>query len=269
MAIKSVYDNQQRVILGSVGSATGSTQPDAFRAQGKGWFNKLPNYFAHAGNANASMTNKATAQSSKSYKIYLFINSIATGWAVAGEYGQGPMGRVWYPRNLTQDEIAIEGIVANQYEYDRIVQFVEFHHRTQMLPQIEVPPNLNGDSTYPGVDFRLFKPQGGHPLDAFKPLAYLGVVTDVQGGHERFKNFLTYSLTFKVTYDFLGVHEEIDQQMNKLITRQDVFGQASNPVLTTNNSPLQKPVSTTTKAANAAAVGGSDASPNNTIGGPQ
>lgn len=232
MAISSTYKKNTAKVIG-----VKHGQTPAFRAQGQGWFNKLPHFPATAANANAAMTNRAAADNSPSRKIYLFVNSVQTGWSLSGSTGQGAMGRVFYPRNLTQDEFVVEGIVANQYEYDRIVQFVEFHHRTQMLPQTAVPQNLTGDSFYSGVEFLLFKPQGQHSLDMFKPLRYLTVITDIAAGHERFKNFPIYSLQCKVLYDYLGTNIEVDQQINKIVSRQQIFGNAANPPASTGKNP--------------------------------
>lgn len=218
----------------------GSGDPPPFRATGKGWFNRYPDFAASVKNANASLTNRATSQSNDElYKIYLFVNTIETGWKVSGETGQGPTSRVFYPRNLTQDELVIQGLTASQYEYDKIVQFVEHHHYSQIKPQGLIAQSYDGNS-YPSVDFSLFKPANSQTFDAYTPLRYSIVILNIEAGHERFLNYPTYNLTCKVVYDYLGSQYQIQQDITERINRKQVFGKASNPSPATSTSSSKK-----------------------------
>lgn len=213
----------------------GHAQPPAFRATGRGLANKIANFPASAHNANASIQNLASAAKDPDLrKLYLFVNAIQTGWALAGEHGQGQLGRVFYPRNLSQDEFMIEGIVANNYEYDKVVRFVEHHHHTQFASAVSVAQSLDGNDSYLGVDFKLFRPVNSS-LSTFTPLKYGVLITDITAGAERFKFAREYQLTCKVTYDYLQPQWHLEQGIKTLITRQTVFGSASNPAPRTGN----------------------------------
>lgn len=222
-------------------------QPPAFRATGRGLANRLPDFPATAANANGSLVNRATPpKNGDLHKLYLFVDAIQTGFALAGETGQAQLGRVFYPRNLSQDELVIEGTVANQYEYDRLVRFVEHHHSTQFSSKLAVSQSLDGNDLYRGVDFKLFKPVNSH-LSVFKPLKFGVVITDMAAGAERYKFARTFSLQCKVTYDYLSKAYHLEQGINTLVTRQRVFGSATDP------SPTTGTTSSTPKSAQAAA----------------
>lgn len=233
---------QQAIMQGADNNAVGvygtvHSQPPAFRATGKGFANRLPNFPATARNSNASIINRATpAKNNGLYKLYLFVDAIQTGWALSGETGQGQFGRVFYPRNLSQDELLIEGTAANQYEYDRLVRFVEHHHNTQFSSKLAVAQSLDGNDIYPGVDFSLYKPVNS-ALSTFSPLKYSVVITDMAAGAERFKFARPFSLQCKVTYDYLSKHYHLEDGIRTIITRQQVFGSAADPAPRTGNNP--------------------------------
>lgn len=234
MAIKSKYKMRESGSATLKAPAIG--QPTAFRATGKGWFNRYPNFAANIGNANASMTNVATSRSNDDlYKIYLFVNAVQTGWKLAGETSQGQLGRIFYPRNLTQDEFAVEGICANQFEYDKLVAFVEHHHYSQMRPQGAVAQSLDANN-YPSIDFLLFKPANAGTFDGFQPIHYSVVIEEIPAGAERFKNVVPYSLTCKVVYDYRQRPYHIEQDIKSRINRKRVFGAARNPSTSTGTT---------------------------------
>lgn len=236
MAINGVNKKKTTESASASFRAPASGNPPPFRATGRGWFNKYPNFAANSHNANASMTNIATSKSNDDlYKIWLFVDAVQTGWKLAGETAQGQLGRIFYPRNLTQDQFSIEGTCANQFEFDKIAQFVQHHHYSQMQPQGLVAQSLDGNS-YPAVDFALFKPAASGTFDGFTPLKYAVVIEDFQAGHERFKNVPTYQITCKVVYDYLAPRYKIQQDIKSRIKRQQVFGNATNPKPSTNSN---------------------------------
>lgn len=247
MAINGVNKKKAatKVSASSTFNKPASSNPPAFVATGKGLANKLPDYPATALNANASIVNQATSKSNDDlYKMYLFVNAVETEWNLAGETGQGQMGRVFYPRNLTQGIVTIEGAVANQYEYDRLTRFIAHHHYSQMSPQGAVAQSLDGNN-YPGVIFTMFKPSNQKTFDGFQPLRYLLAITQMQAGHQQFQFFPTFSLTCTVLYDYLETKAKLEQDIKATIQMKAVFGDASNP------SPLKtsssQPSTTTTK----------------------
>lgn len=210
-------------------NAPASGQPSPFSPTGKGLQNKYPDFPATAQNANASITNLATSRSNDDlYKLWLFVDAVETGWSLAGEHGQGQLGRVFYPRNMSQDVFSVEGSCANQYEYDRIVHFVEHHHFSQMRPQGAKAQSLDANN-YPSVDFMLFKPPMTSTYNGFDPLYFSVVIQSINAGHERFQHFPSFVLTCKVVYDYLEPKYQIQQDITARITRQTVFGTATSP----------------------------------------
>lgn len=238
MAISGVNKKKAAFAVSSSASFSTPASGDAppFRATGRGWFNKQPGLAASSKNANASVTNLATSRSNDNlYKTWLFVNAVQTGWKLAGETGQGQLGRVFYPRNLTQDQFTIEGICASQFEYDKIVEFVQHHHYSQMRPQGLVAQSLDGNS-YPAVDFVLFKPAGTQAFDGHAPMHYSVIIENMEAGAERFKNFPEFVLTCKVVNDYHGQNYTIQQNIKSRISRTRVFGAALNPSPSTGNS---------------------------------
>jgi len=212
-----------------------SGQPAPFRATGRGFFNKLPRFPATAANANASLVNVAATQS-KYQKIYLFVNAIETGWTLTGETVQAERSRSFYPRNLAQDELSIEGIVASQYEYDLLVEFILHHQMSQLTPNLLASAaSTDGDDGYPGIIFTLVQPTSSrtsHPLDAFpSPVRYMVVVTDApQAGAKKGQMAgIPFQLTCKVTYDYMQSGTQLDNEINQFVAVTQVFGSASNP----------------------------------------
>lgn len=210
-------------------------QPPAFRATGKGYFNQLPRFPADAKIANGVLVNRATPPSNALHTLYLFVDAVETGWQLSGETTQSQTARNFYPRNMAQDELTISGTVANQYEYDRIVEFIQHHHLSQFNSGLIVAQGLDGNGNYPGVDFKLFRPQAGG-TNSVPRMFYTVVITDIAAGHERFMNYPTYQLTAKVTYDHLQKDESVDQSLNYLTTVKDVYGNVLPPVLSNGNS---------------------------------
>ena len=207
-----------------------SYQPPAFSAKGKGYFNAIPNFPADAKIANGVLINRATTLNNPLRRLYLFVDAVETGWTLTGQTSQAQASRSFYPRNMQQGELIIQGVVANQYESDRIVEFVAHHHMSQFNAGVIVQQGLDGNGNYPSVEFKLFRPQRGG-TNQTPPMYVDMVITDIESGHERFMNFPTYNLTCKVIYDHLQRDESVDQSTAYWTTVQDVFGAVLPPVL--------------------------------------
>lgn len=198
-------------------------QPPPFRATGKGWFNTLPDFPASAKNANGCLLNQgADPTQGTLYKTYLFVNGIETGWQLAGERAQTVTSRSFYPRNLTQDEMSIYGQMANQHEFDRLVEFV-LHHQHTILKADDVLDEI------PAVRFTLFRPVAGRTFDHFRALSYQVAVTDIEAGAERFKNAPEFRITCKVLNDYLQTKPEVQDQFSRKIDYKSIFGDYTNP----------------------------------------
>lgn len=208
----------------------------SFRATGRGYFNALPNFPANAKNSNLLLHNRGLNDGARNHKLWIFCTGISTGWTVSGSYGQSAAARTFYPNNLTQDEITYSGVVANQYEYDRIVEFVLQHHKRALDTfDQDADPNSPGQSTAP-LEVSLFpylidtgkrtkkgeivyrEVYGGLPGSGFNGSGgakVQGYITTIQAGHDRFVNAKTFDLTLRVSYDFLSKPVHLRGELNK------------------------------------------------------
>lgn len=193
-------------------------QPPAFTATGKGYFNKLPNFPARAGNANGIFTNLGKETGQQNHIMYAFVTSVQTGWQVAGSYGQSPAARTFYPTNLSQSELAITGIVANQYEYDRLVEFVQVHHNTSI--DRKASDQFIGTKS---IDFKLLPfripiatQQGRTKYYVIhQAMHFKGYITNISAGHERFITAPTWTVTFQIADDMLQKATHLQGEMNR------------------------------------------------------
>lgn len=220
------------------------SQPPPFKATGHGLANKLPTRFvANAHNCNVVLTNKSADPSvTDLHKIYLFVDGIQTGYALAGSTAQTQLSRSFYPSNLSQDDLVITGMTPSQYEYDKLVRFVLHHHYTQFVPNPNAPLD-SGSSYQSGVDFKLYKPTTGKTFNAHPPLHYMIVVSQVAAGHQRFESGVPFQLTCKVTFDFLQ-RDDFSVATDPVTVKQ-VFGDVHRPNLTTNTKETSTTTSTT------------------------
>lgn len=159
-------------------TTTYRASPDVFRPTRKGLGVTTPNQPATSQNANAFLRNNGAAPNDPAdiRKIYLWVDAITTGWNLSGDLSQVSGSRSFYPKNLTQTPITITGHVANQYEYDRLVRFVERAHFTSLNGG--KPFNLNWNGF---VDFLLYRPSGGHSFDYLPDNLSFGLGSPVSG----------------------------------------------------------------------------------------
>lgn len=199
-------------------------QPNTFTPKkvGMNGYNTLPDFPATERNANASLHNRAVFDNNPQHKLYLFVDNVSTGWKVAGETTQTHDSRTFYPRNLTQDDVVITGTVANNYEYDKLVRFVE-HHQNSILGAEDFRGNY-----FAAVDFQLFKPANAntiyHTSTGGSKMFYTIAILSIEAGAERFKNAPTYTLRCKVLHDHLRGRSELDQAIDRTITYKEIFG---------------------------------------------
>ena len=205
--------------------------PPPFRATGRGYYNRIPNLVATNKNSNVSLVNLGKDLNDEHRVIYLFCTGIQTGWQVAGSYGQSPRARTFYPMNLSQDEFMIEGIVANQYEYDRVVEFVIAHHQTAVdvrNPRDSIATSAvmftskpyrveDGRDRNGNINYRTIS--SGIRLD--------GYITGIQAGHQRFVNAPTYQMSMRIANDYLQKQIQIEGDFNKELVNKYLvsFGQ--------------------------------------------
>lgn len=223
----------------------------SFRATGRGYFNAIPNFPATAGNANLLLHNRGLGEDDRNHKLWVFCTGISTGWSISGSYGQSAAARTFYPNNLTQEEIVVSGMVANQYEYDRVVEFVVAHHKRALDTfDHDTDPNTPGQDTAP-LEISLFpymidtgkrtrkgeivwrEVYGGLPgagSVGSNGAKVQGYVTAIDAGHERFVNAKTFQISVRISYDFMAKPVHLRGELNKQLRTDYMqsFGQQHN-----------------------------------------
>lgn len=234
------------------GAAAAANQPPAFRATGRGLQNDSPRFFANSSNANGIFTNLSANPSQYDlYKLYAFVHEVETGWSLSGNYGQGNFAKTFYPQNLQQDDISVIGQCPSQFEYDKLVSFVEHSHRTILSSQLE--------SSKSWIDFKLLPhtdPPIRQPLQAGQTrrkihhgMHYGVVITTVEAGHERFNHQPLFRLTCKVLNDYVQPQYEVDGAIyNSLVSDYiKTFGDTYTPA--PGDATTEPPNTTTTTIA--------------------
>lgn len=216
-------------------------QSRGFTATGRGYFNKLPSLQADARTGNAILENTALPANHKLRKIYLFCTGVSTGWNVDGSYGQAIDARIFYPRGVTQDELSIRCVVANQYEYDRVVDFIQQHHASTVgNATVNISRNAPAASGGTPLDFKLFRYRIPVSTDASGQIQYRtihdsmhyeGFVPSIEAGHERFVNAIQFNIPLKISNDFIGNNFTQTALLNSALQNRYLqhFGQAYRP----------------------------------------
>src|SRR3954468_15629737 len=92
-------------------------QPTATPVEQVAW----PDVAPTKANRTAAIWNNALPKDDPWYGLNLWLTKVSTGWELGGAFGQARKNRIFYPRNLSQQPIPIEGQMPNQYQYDRLV----------------------------------------------------------------------------------------------------------------------------------------------------
>jgi hypothetical protein len=203
-----------------------------FRATGRGLMVDKPSFKATEYNANAVLTATIQAPVGAAYleKFYLFVTRVATGWTLSGEHGQTLSSRAFYPRNLSQTDLVIEGICPSQHEYDKLVEFVQAHHlrivgMEAAQETFETPNQTNS------VNFRMARP--GNRANTYRHAPRIDwdvAITSVSSGHERFVFAPTFQLTCKVLNDKLQPAADVEFDIMRDLDYAQVFGDMFNPL---------------------------------------
>lgn len=202
-------------------------KPVPFRATGRGYFNRLPRQAATSTTGNAVLTNPGVGPRHPHHKLWLYVTQTQTGWSISGDYGQSPYARTFYPQQLQQDDFIITGVVPNQYEYDRITEFVQRHHDSAL--QADTSPGA-----FP-LDFKLFPYRIPVRRDRRGRIVYRYIhrgvhlelfIQNHEAGHERFVNAPTWTLPCKVSNDFLQQQRSVKGYVNDALQKNylQVFG---------------------------------------------
>ena len=275
-----------------------SGQPPPFRPTKKGLNVNHPDFPATKENSNAflSQTDGYTPDPTRPHlaKIYLFVDSVETSWSLEGSYGQAQVSRTFYPHSFIQHEWIIKGQMANQTEYDKLVEFVEWHQQRALYSDSEAPGG--GIIQVRSALFALYKPAntanedfnmirgldpamvakgsisqgessfrgGGFPLAAGDPgslrngpgtILVTVVIKNIEAGHERFVFAPAFTLTCEVVFDWWNDSSFVDPYLYQTATVNQVYGEVHNP------SPINE---TVPSAVNTAPPGATSGAPVNT-----
>jgi len=252
MAIKSKHQRSEP--SPQLGNVHG--QPPAFYATGKPGPVNYPIFPARPGNANGSLTQKGSTPSMAKHlqKLYLFVDGIKTSWQLAGTFAQTEKSRTFYPKSFSQSALVITGSMANQYEFDLLVEFVQNHHHTIG----SVDDEILGDGTglnpvqVNSATFMLFHPLGGHtyrhipktnvgkgtgehepvgldavgnPFSENKRTGYMAelAILNIEAGHERFVYAPAFTLTCQVLNDYMQDGSDLEKNISDLADPDQVW----------------------------------------------
>lgn len=174
----------------------------------------------------------------------LWLNRVATGWNLNGSFGQAQKNRIFYPRNLSQQALTIEGQMPNQYQYDRLVYWVKQHqHDALNHPGAEqqpatflLPQNL---LELPGKSLRgyradaYFDGEGKIVRRYYRAINVDGYVLGIAAGHTRWQFAPRFTMDILISNDYIDEKVELTSEMDKLL-------HSSGATYAQDNAPLTK-----------------------------
>lgn len=143
--------------------------------------------------------------------IGLWVNAVASDFALGGTTAQGPTRRDFYGHNFVQPKLTISGQTTNNYEYNRLAAFVR---RAQLqsinldLPDTGAPHTLRLTIRTPSS----VKPHSRHMRGRHSDIDVEGFVPAITAGAERFVTAHSYRFDFVIlaAYSLLpGLHDRL------------------------------------------------------------
>lgn len=197
-----------------------------FRATGKGYANQHGHIDASELNGNALIENLSPQipDTDQDRKRWLRVTGMSSAWQLQGSSAQAQGSKSFYPQNLTQSDLIVQGQCSSQYEYDQLVQFVSRHQRTAQNTQDIYAIERSGDAAHAGhpVEFQIIPLSNRYIHGAHRvggrltdftvgstktnttPKVHVqGYITSIAAGAERFKFQPRFQITIKVTNDLL------------------------------------------------------------------
>lgn len=200
------------------------------------------------GNRTAVIWNNALGKNDKWFGVNLWLTKVSTGWALGGSYGQAQRNRIFYPRNLSQHPITIEGVMPNQHEYDKLVMFVKTHHQLALNSATKIQQALT--FALPAALIKL----PGSSLSPYRVDAYWdgdqivrryyrsmyvdGYITGIQAGHPRWNFMPKFTMDLMVSYDYIDEKVELANQMTNLIQSKGATYAQDNATISKNYQAL-------------------------------
>lgn len=188
-----------------------SWTPDADRGFGgridKGYFVKSPDVSPDQ-RGESSRRSNAYLRDSDDNRVWMWVNDINANFAMSGSTAQSKKLRSYFPHNFAQPSITLSGQTPNQYQYNRLAEFVRKCHAQSVL-------NSNENT------IRLVVLAGGE--ETKRPIVrghrnsiYLdGYISNMPRRAERFINAPEFQFEFIITKanKFLGLN---DQAINRI-----------------------------------------------------
>lgn len=201
-------------------------------------------------NRTAVIWNQALLPGDEWYAQNLWLTKVSTGWKLSGSYGQSRNNRIFYPRNLSQLPITIEGQMPNQYQYDRLVYFVKTSHQMalnqgkgseQQALTFALPPAMLGLKGHRNV-LDLKKEDGrGYRADAawdgnkivrryYREIYVDGYILGIKAGHPRWNFAPKFTMDLLVSWDHIDEEVQLAAQLGNLIKRPATQVQENAPL---------------------------------------
>jgi hypothetical protein len=164
---------------------------DEFARIDRGYVVKTPDFRPDAGGEAINGAN-AYLEDLDGNRVWLWVNDISSDFSMVGSTGQSKKRRTFFPHNFAQPSVNISGQTPNQYQYNRLAEFVRKSQTDVILHDQRV------------LKFRcIATPENTiRPIvkGGFQSIALDGYVKAMPRLAERWVNAPPYSFDFIVTY---------------------------------------------------------------------
>lgn len=139
----------------------------------------------------------------------LWIHRISADFQLAGTMVQGPLSRDFYPHHLVAPKLAFSGQTPNNYERNRLAQFVRQSHITAVRDATDTGKEAIRVLVPASTWDQAFNPAGGHK-GPHGPVDLLGYIDSMQFGADRFMSAYAYDFNFTITkvINWLGLQDD-------------------------------------------------------------
>ena len=140
----------------------------------------------------------------------LWIYKITADFALAGTMVQGPLSRDFYPHHLVAPKLTFSGQTPNNFERNRLSQFVRQSHITAVRDATDSGKESIRVVVPSSTWERAFNPAGGHK-GPHGPIDLIGYIDSMQFGADRFVTAHDYTFSFTITRvnNWLGLQDDI------------------------------------------------------------
>lgn len=186
----------------------------------QGYFQRSPNKSADATNASGCLTDP------DGQFVYLWIHQIESGFQVGGQYAQSANKADWHARNFIQPRFKITGQTANQYEYNRLAEFIRVsQNKSLRFGRDDSQSNTTKLVIY-GAESN---PTGVGSMPSKKgrePHVLYGHILNIERRATRFVNAPEYSFEFQIAFAYKGLFTQdrtASASLRRLAPWMDIF----------------------------------------------